>query len=239
MSCHDEVDFSVVDIRHDGDAITVNIPPLLADESGRRGVAIDLGFVKFSVGDARTRGLRLEMTLPERASLVVRTKSGDVRVDGPGSTARLRTGSGDITLDAADEVEATLGSGDLGAGTLGRATVQSGSGDLTVDALARGGTLRSGSGDIRVTRASGDLEVFSGSGDLTVGRFDGATVTLRAASGDITVGVPEGVPVWQDVHTGSGDLHSSLAAVGQPAEGELYVTVRATTGSGDIELRNA
>lgn len=187
LSCHDEVDFSVVDIRHDGDAITVNIPPLLADESGRRGVAIDLGFVKYSVGDARARGLRLEMTLPERASLVVRTKSGDVRVDGPGSTARLRTGSGDI----------------------------------------------------RVTRASGDLEVFSGSGELTVGRFDGATVTLRAASGDITVGVPEGIPVWQDVHTGSGDLHSSLAAVGQPAEGELYVTVRATTGSGDIELRNA
>lgn len=221
VSAREEVDFGPVDITASGDEIVVRVPPLLTDQDGRRGLAIDLGFVSFSLGDARVRGLRVDVTLPERACLVVGTKSGDVQVSGTSGRAVLRTGSGDISLEHADELETHCGSGDV---VVGR---------VVGDAEAR-----SGSGDVVVRHASGTFAGGSGSGDLRVERFDGGTITLRAASGDIHVGVPRGVPVWQDVTTASGDVLAQLEQVGQPGEGEPFITVRATTASGDITLVN-
>lgn len=205
VSAREEVSFEPVEIAAVDDGVTVRVPSLLADEDGRRGVAIDLGFVSLAVGNARVRGLRVEVVLPEGAGIDLATKSGDVTVTG----------------------------------TSGGAVLRSGSGDLVADRLTAGAQVRTGSGDVRVREASGTFVGGSGSGDLHVDRFDEGTITLRTGSGDIRVGVPRGVPVWQDVNTASGDVVSQVEPVGQPGEGEAFITVRATTASGDITLLNA
>jgi len=51
------------------------------------------------------------------------------------------------------------------------------------------------------------------------------------------IGIPAGVPVWTDVTTVSGSIHSDLRGAGQPEPGADYVELRAKTVSGDIDLR--
>ena len=44
-------------------------------------------------------------------------------------------------------------------------------------------------------------------------------VTVKGASGDVTIGVPPGVPVWTDITTVTGTIRSNLQGAGQPAGG--------------------
>ena len=48
--------------------------------------------------------------------------------------------------------------------------------------------------------------------------------------------MPAGVPVWTDVHTVTGTIHSTLEGAGQPEPGADHVELRTTTVSGDIDL---
>ena len=89
----------------------------------------------------------------------------------------------------------------------------------------------------RVIRTLGGEAVFTtGSGDLVVGETASGRVTARTASGDVRIGVRAGTPVWTDVRTASGRLSSSLPSTGEPAEGQPFLEVRATTASGDVTL---
>ena len=80
------------------------------------------------------------------------------------------------------------------------------------------------------------LDVSTGSGDLKIGAATRGKVTAKGASGDVMIGIPAGVPVWTDVTTVSGSIHSDLQGAGQPEPGADYVELRAKTVSGDIQL---
>ena len=222
VACHDEADLGQVEFSTAGDVVGVRVPPLLVEQSGRRGLAIDLGFLSLSLGDARARGVTVTAVLPEGATVQVESKSGDIVVGGRSARTKLRTGSGAVTVEEADE-----------------AVLAAGSGDVTAERIHADGQVRTGSGDVRVRHASGTLTVGTGSGDLEVALFDGAAITLRTASGDVSVGLPTGVPIWQDVQSTSGDVDARLEPAGQPVEGDPFITVRVTTASGDVTLRNA
>lgn len=239
VSSHEEVDLTLVDITATGDDVVVRVPSLLVDQAGRSGLAIDLGFFSFSLGDTRARGLRVEAVVPEGCAVEIGSRSGDVVVTGASGAATVRTGSGDVRVESAARVEAHVGSGDVTLGEAGAVVVASGSGDVVIDRVREEAQLRSGSGDVRIRSASGTLTSASASGDLHVALFDGETITARTASGDVSVGLPAGVSVWRDVQTISGDVNARLGSVGEPAEGERFITVRATTTSGDVTLHNA
>lgn len=220
VSASDRVDFDLVDVAVGGDDITIRVPPLLSDAPGRRGIALDLGFFSMSLGDARAR-VQVDIVVPEKASLDIETRSGEVLVAGASGSVRVRSGTGDVTLDEADSAVVTTASGDIMMGRVfGEATV------------------RSGSGNVRLRHALGNVDAVAASGDIDLLLAEGQNVTARAASGDVLLVLPAGVPVWQDIHTSAGEVVSHLAPVGQPAEGERFVTVRITTASGDITLRN-
>lgn len=162
------------------------------------------------------------VSLPEGASLDIAVRAaGDVSVTGRSGRVAIKAASGDIT-----------------AGSLAEATLATASGDVSVEAVAVRLETRTGSGDVRIGRASGVVEAATGSGDIDVDFFDGDTLTLKSGSGDLSVGVPREVPIWQDVHTVTGDVNLNVAPAGQPDEGQRFITVRATTASGDITLRN-
>lgn len=239
VSCPEDVSLDPVEISAAGGDITVRVPTIEVEGKGRSGPSIDLGFMRVSLGGARVRGLLVEVVLPEGAGVSVAAKSGDTRVEGRCGRARVRTGSGDLRAESVELLEAGHGSGDIDVRDAGEVRVMGGAGDVTVDRVRAGGSIRSGAGDLRLRHVSGSLETSSGSGDVQIGLFDGDTLAVRAASGDVSVGVPTGIPVWQDLQSMSGDVRAELQPAGQPVEGEAFITVRASTASGDISLRNA
>ncbi len=76
----------------------------------------------------------------------------------------------------------------------------------------------------------------TGSGDVHVGRIHRGAVKAKAASGDIHIGVPAGIPVWTDISCINGSVRSNLEGAGQPEKDQDYIEIRATTVSGDITL---
>lgn len=66
--------------------------------------------------------------------------------------------------------------------------------------------------------------------------MNGGALQARTASGDITVGVTPGIPVWTDINTMSGDITPDLTPLGSPEEGAPFVELRLRTVSGDIAI---
>ena len=205
----------------------------------------------------RDTSLRVHVTVPLESNPGVRTGSADVDVTGRAGHAQLRSGSGTITTDElSGHVLVETGSGDVRLGeVVGNARVKSGSGDLV---LGRSGgdlsvstgsgdvrleetygatVVKTGSGDLEVRRSHGDVSWTTGSGDLAIGQVHRGRVSVKAASGDVRVGVTPAVPVWTDITTVTGTISSGLQGAGQPQEGQDHIEVRARTVSGDITLR--
>jgi DUF4097 and DUF4098 domain-containing protein YvlB len=200
--------------------------------------------------------LHVEVVVPKHSNPAVRTGSADIQVEGPADNAQLRSGSGDCSLEIVeghllvetgsggirvDAVHGNLkvksGSGDVEVGEAGgTSSISTGSGDVTVE-TARGNTVvKTGSGDLSVGAAHDDTSFSTGSGDVSIDLVDRGRLTVKGASGDVSIGVKAGVPVWTDITTVSGTIRSELHGAGQPQEGQDHIEVRAKTVSGDIAL---
>jgi DUF4097 and DUF4098 domain-containing protein YvlB len=204
----------------------------------------------------RDRELSVEVQLPVASNVAVRTGSADITVEGQLNEGRLKSGSGDITCDTfassarldtgsgdieVSEAHAELmvksGSGDISVGTcLGALNVSTGSGDVEVGTTNGNAVAKTGSGDLNVASANADISLATGSGDLTIGSVRRGRVSVKGASSDVQIGIPAGTPVWADINTVTGSVHSNIESVGAPSEGQEHVELQARTVSGDIVL---
>lgn len=227
-----------VQVTQDGDEISVIAPE---HRSGFRG------------GDQK---LDFAITVPTDSELVVKTGSADVTATGRYGSAKVKSGSGDVQIDALQGAAVIqTGSGDIRVGFAEQELqIKSGSGDVVVDGARAASSISTGSGDVKlgtchgpsvVKTGSGDLEVIeshndiamsTGSGDLTVKTAHRGRLTAKGASGDVRVGIPAGTPVWTDITSVSGQIHSMIEGAGQPEEGADHIELRARTVSGDIVL---
>jgi hypothetical protein len=205
----------------------------------------------------REPSFAISIRIPTGSDLVTRTGSAELGATGEYGLARVKSGSGDVVLDrhrapvvvdtgsgnvtiasAGADLRVKSGSGNVEvgrvAGTLG---ISTGSGDVKIGSTTSTAVLKSGSGDLSVGDAATDVSLSSASGDLAVGTFRRGALNAKNASGDVRVGIPEGVPVWTDVSSVSGRIGSDLTGAGQPGPGQDYIEVRARTVSGDIVLR--
>ncbi|HEY1116745.1 MAG TPA: DUF4097 family beta strand repeat-containing protein [Acidimicrobiales bacterium] len=229
-------DAEQVDVHQSGDQVSIKGPR-------QRGI----------FGDNR---LDVVVTLPTGSQAVIRTGSADITVSGTLSQSQLKSGSGDVVVDVVDgtlvvetgsgdirveevraELKAKSGSGGVLVGHAGATTlVSTGSGDVQLRATRGPAVVKTGSGDVKVGDAGADLTLTTGSGDMLVSAAHTGRVTAKAASGDVHVGIPAGVPVWTDISTISGEIRSNLQGAGQPQDGAPHVEVRAKVVSGDIVL---
>lgn len=204
----------------------------------------------------RAPRLALRMTVPAASRLSAEIGSADVVAAGRYGATEISAGSGDVSLATVDgDARLTSGSGDIAVGlvtgasrlrsgsgsvrvddTRGSMHVSSGSGDVTVAHLAADFTGKTGSGNVRVDHAGGAVAMSSGSGSLRVGRIGDGEVSAKTASGDVEVGVADGVAAWLDLQTISGRLDNTLEESGPPARGEPVVKLSATTVSGDMRV---
>jgi Putative adhesin len=182
----------------------------------------------------------LRLAVPDGLAFVIKTGSADISISADIDRSKIISGSGDIIIGNAIDLDCKTGSGDISVARVdGRAArLGSGSGDISVSEAYCPLTAKSGSGDVVVKSLRGDLQANSGSGDIGIAATSGS-VDLRSASGSLTVGVTENLPAWIDLNSVSGDIRIGLESTAQPGPGERYISVRARTASGDIALHRA
>ena len=158
---------------------------------------------------------------------------------------RIEIHSGDVTIEATATDTTTVlleeGHGNGASELVEQTIVEQRGDDIIVEAPRRSSTFfgRTPSMDV-VVRVPHDstVDVRVNSGDLqTTGRF--AAAKVKSGSGDVQIGIAEGVPAWLDVHSLTGSVSSALGASEPPAEGEPSVSVHANTVTGDISLFRA
>lgn len=168
----------------------------------------------------------------------VKAGSGDVAIQRVDGEASVETGSGDVRLgEVTGDLVLKSGSGGVTVDRLGAAaSLSTGSGDIRVGVSENGVQLKSGSGDAHVVESHGDIALSTASGDITVERAHRGELRASNVSGDITLGVPGGIPVWTDVSTVTGSVTSTLVGAGEPTEGQDFVALHAKSVSGDVHL---
>jgi DUF4097 and DUF4098 domain-containing protein YvlB len=196
------------------------------------------------------------ITLPTHSNTVLKTGSADVTLDGTFGHGQVKSGSGDCRLDTFDgplvvetgsgdvvlsragaELRVKSGSGDVDVAQAdGILSVSTGSGDVEIGTTHGQAVVKTGSGDLEIGHASDGVSMSTGSGDMKIGTATKGKFSAKGASGDVLIGVPAGIPVWTDLTTISGSIHSDLRGAGQPEPGADYIELRAKTVSGDIQL---
>jgi putative adhesin len=196
--------------------------------------------ISFPSRTFRNTNAHLRLGVPPDLEYMIKVGSADVSVSADIGRSKIASGSGSISIGRARDLESTTGSGDVSAGEVGGSGTRlvSGSGDITVGEAQCPVVAKSGSGDVTIKRAHHAVQASTGSGDITVAATSGP-VDLRAASGTLTVGVADGLPAWVDLDSSSGEVRIALESTRQPPPGEAYVSVRATTASGDIAVYRA
>lgn len=185
--------------------------------------------IKAGSADTSVRG--------EVAGLWVNTGSGELEVELVNGPTEIQSGSGDLRLgELRGDTRIKSGSGDIVVIRCSETVVSTGSGDVDIRKVDGRLAAKTGSGDVQVGEASTDLSLATGSGDLSVELAHKGRYVVKGASGDVRIGIPAGTPVWTDLTTASGRVHSDLTPVGPPADGQDHLEIRATTASGDINL---
>lgn len=182
--------------------------------------------------------LDIDVTLPIGSDVSIRTGSADVSTAGPVGTAQVKTGSGDVELEqVCEDAQVKCGSGDVRIGEAQAAVaVSTGSGDVEIGRNLGPAVIKTGSGDVRFREATTEVSLMTGSGDLVIDTARAGRFHAKGASGSIHVGIPAGTPVWTDITTLSGRIHSDVEGAGEPTEGADHVELRASTVSGDVVL---
>ena len=129
----------------------------------------------------------------------------------------------------------------------GAATLQTGSGDIDLGLTGAGDVkAQAGSGSIHISGVNGSLRAEAGSGEIEVTGNPAAEWRLQSGSGSIRANVGSAAKFTLNAETGSGSIHVEQPVLMQGALNKEHVvgtvngggpTLRAATGSGNIEIR--
>jgi hypothetical protein len=170
-----------------------------------------------------------DITLPRGSMITVATGSGDVEVQGVGTSLKAQSGSGNVHAR----------------GIKGAATLGTGSGDIEFQQAGPGDVkAETGSGNLHLHGLSGALKASTGSGEIEA---DGRPTTdwkLSTGSGSIHLAVGN-AHFNLDADTGSGSINVAQPMTMQGSLNRHHVTgvvngggptIRANAGSGDIQV---
>jgi DUF4097 and DUF4098 domain-containing protein YvlB len=237
-AAQDVIDAAKVEQR--GDEIVVLMPKI---KSGlfRRGADVEARIVVPLNSKAKIETASADITT---RGVLGDTKaysgSGEVRIE-HADNVEVRTGSGDVTVETVmGSFDSKSGSAEVNVGTVsGDADIISGSGDVVMDAVEGTLKVKCGSGDVVLKSGGDSVEAMAGSGDLFIKRVSHGRVRTKTGSGDITIGVANGTAAYLDIMTVTGDVASELDGSEAPDGGDLTVEISAQTGSGDVVLQRA
>jgi len=209
----------------------------------------------------RRAGVTVRVEVPEGSDVKVLAGSADVDITGSINAADLASSSGDIcTDDVAADAVAKSASGDITVGAVGGdLRVHTASGDLRCSSVAGSVVFVTASGDLEVGAAADKVEVKATSGNVRLGELShGARIAnvsgdvrvlaleegflhIRSVSGNVSVGIADGVDLHVDVETLSGMVHSDIPLDDAPRSGrrDAKVDLSVRSVSGDVEIARA
>lgn len=165
---------------------------------------------------------------------------GVLRIEAPAAKTRRLGPSGSVEvtvkLPAGSRVEAkAAGTGFRGVGRFGDVAVDGGYGERDAIKFDEAASVRltAFSGDVSVGRVTGPAEIDNQKGGIHIAEAVRGTVVLTTQMGDVSVGAAPGASASLDAGTGHGRIHNALKNTGT-----ADLTIRATTGHGDITARS-
>jgi DUF4097 and DUF4098 domain-containing protein YvlB len=200
-----------------------------AHQSGDR-VDLDVRAPSWNISFSINAMVRIEVMLPARATLDVRTGDGSVTVGPLAGTVRIHTGDGGIRVS----------------GLKGDIAVETGDGRVTATGIDGRFTAHSGDGGIHASGRFDQLDLTSGDGSIEARAEAGSTMAtewrVRTGDGRIHLNVPRDLKADLDAHTGDGGITLDLPiqvtgrmsrrdVVGQMNGGGPSITVRSGDGS--------
>jgi hypothetical protein len=203
----------------------VNNPPIV-----QNGNEITIGPEHHGGDLFRNISIDYDVTVPRVSTLTTTTGSGDITIESVGASVKAQSGSGSVRAH----------------GIQGPATLGTGSGDIELEQTGPGDVkAETGSGSIRLHGVAGALKASTGSGDIeTEGQ---PTSDWRVSTGSGSVRLTVGSAHFNlDADTGSGTINVAQPITMQGSLNHHHVsgavngggpTIRANTGSGDIEIK--
>jgi DUF4097 and DUF4098 domain-containing protein YvlB len=175
------------------------------------------------------------ITLPEGSRSMVRTASADLTCNGELAALDAHTASGDITAArVTGHLQAETSSGDIRLDETGTAEIRTASGDVRLTWARDDVSVRTASGDVTIASADRDVAGNTASGGFRVSSVAQGSTEVSTASGDVVVGVNQGVGVYLDLSSATGSVLSQLQETG-PSD-DIALGVRCRTASGDIRI---
>jgi hypothetical protein len=214
--------------------------------------------VKTTVSGTRNGSVAITIDLPTGSSLAAYLAHSAVTADGSFGECELHLASGQVQLDRVAALQANISSGEVTIGQIaGPATIDGGAFALRIGEVE--GTVRlSNSGgqawigharadvdlgsagcDFDIDRADGSVTGSTASGAIRIGRMTNGQAKLTNASGNIEVGIGEGIAASIDVNSERGAVHNFVSSQGEPGPSDAKVSVHARTRHGDITLQRA
>jgi DUF4097 and DUF4098 domain-containing protein YvlB len=224
-------------------SVAVKVPILRGKRLLRRdAVTVRVGVPEGSDVKVITGSADIEITgLIDTADLA--SSSGDISADDVTADAVAKTASGNVTMgDVGGDLRVHTASGDLRCSSVaGPAVFATASGDLEVGAAAGTVEVKATSGNVRLGELSHGARIVNVSGDVRVLALGQGTLVVRSVSGNVSVGVAEGVGLHVDVQTLSGSVHSDIPLDDAPRSGrrDVQVDLSVRSVSGDVEIARA
>jgi DUF4097 and DUF4098 domain-containing protein YvlB len=204
----------------------VNNPPI-----AQSGNEITIGAENHDNDLYRNISIDYDITLPRASALAAATGSGDIHIENVGASLKAQSGSGNVQAD----------------GIQGSAILGTGSGNIDFQQTSPGDVkAETGSGNIVLHGVAGALKSSTGSGDLTVEGRPTTGWKLETGSGNIHLAVGN-AHFNLDADTGSGSIDIAQPITMQGSLNRHHINgsvngggpiVRASTGSGDIQIKN-
>lgn len=178
----------------------------------------------------RNISIDYDVTLPRSSAIAAASGSGDIDIQDVGASLKAQSGSGAVRAH----------------GIKGAAILGTGSGDIELEQTGPGDVkAETGSGSIHLQGLSGALKASTGSGDIEAGGQPSTDWKLSTGSGSVTISVGN-AHFNLDADTGSGSINVTQPITMQGSLNRHHVagvvngggpTIRANTGSGDIQIR--
>lgn len=181
--------------------------------------------------------VNLSVTVPKKISMNIRAGSGNIQIKDTNGKIDFLTGSSNIEISAqAPELTGRLASGNLTInGNMGNAQIESASGNMKINGTLGKSTIRSASGNVDLKGLTDNAEIVTASGNITVHypkSFNANELSIKSASGNATILLPEDSRIATDFEAGSGRL---LNEVGDTENPTLKIAFR--SGSGDLKIK--
>jgi hypothetical protein len=214
--------------------------------------------VKTTTPGDKSGSVAITIDLPAGSSLAAYLAHSSVQVDGSIGQCELHMASGWVQLDRIDALRADISAGQVViAHIAGRADIDGGAfavrigevegpagiagsgGQAWIGHAAADLELSSGSGGFDIDRADGSVTATTASGAIRIGRMTHGEATLMNGSGNIEVGIGDGIAAHIDVNSERGSVRNSVASHESTGAPDAKVTVHARTRHGDIIIQRA